>query len=690
MIRSVYDMGSIQVFSGKTLHFSLFGANIMFNPVTFLITFVSFLLFIIMIPTLTGCFLSKRFQLTQHFYVCYPAGCICLWACSQLLLVPLVFLKAPFYLAFFLTAAVYILGGTAGLLTFSVSKELLKDARKNFLNYWKSLPDRKRLNTLISLTTTLIIIIAVTYFQQQQYSDVHYIVSAVDMLKSGRMFLSNPASGAVQNHFTGTYLADLVSPWAFQYAFLGALTLSKPIVAAHMMLPVQMIILCTCIYQLFAQDFADENPLIYNFFFLVMWMIQVLGYYSIYSAEAGLMTRAWQPCSVIASVGLPLIIYLFFLIDKDPGRKIYYYALAAINLSMCYMHITGMLLGLFACLGFAVIYTVRKKTWSIISGSLLSLIPNLLYWIISGRAISLNAGSAGTGGPVLPDLIINSFRLYTGNQLMILLGILSAFILCIYSRKQSGRLVYPVILSLALAFVFLIAGLLPAQMMSTSIYWLFPEALLTTAAFIYLINNARNPMRRLAGYGVFLLLLFISGSIFYKEANMYPIENIQKMDRHSKEIYDYILDQDLTPSCFFCDEYIWAARQYSGSFIMPYAYNEDGSLTFAYVHDQSLPTTMTRNFPVSYFICHHASLSHTNYIVVKANQHLQIRYLRRYGFYASVRLDDTIIYSHRTPQEINHQQFLSKQLHLGANGFYKALRRMDNQRLSIYNALNKN
>ena len=58
--------------------------------------------------------------------------------------------------------------------------------------------------------------------------------------------------------------------------------------------------------------------------------------------------------------------------------------------------------------------------------------------------------------------------------------------------------------------------------------WLFPEALLTTAAFIYLINNARNHMRRLAGYGVFLLLLFLPWTIHPWKRRLLPRQSLQE------------------------------------------------------------------------------------------------------------------------------------------------------------------
>ena len=654
-----------------------------------IISIITFVLFLICIPTLTGYYLSKRLAMTQNFYVFYLLGSIFLWACTQMIVAPLVMLRATFYLPLFLTVALYISGGIAGFLQYGLKLEFVLDPKSLLAFNRKTLKDSSFITALFSIILSTIIVILVISHQGTVYSDVHYIVSAVDMLKSGRMFLSNPASGAIQTHFTRTYLSDLTSPWAFQYAFLGVVTFTKPIVAAHIVLPVQIIILCTCIYQLFAKHYSAGNPLYHNIFFFLMWVIQILGCYSSYCAEACLMVRPWQPAAAVASVGLPLIIYLFLLIDKNPDKKTYFYALAAVNISLCYMHKTGMILGLLSCLGFSICYSARKKSLSILKCSLITVIPNMLFWIINSFNTASSTNPAGLFKGNVFEKIVNSFHLYTGDKLVLIIGIFSMIMLYIISKKQTRKLIYPITLSIALSFVLLLIGLLPMDMIPEGIYWLFPEALFISIFFVHILKKAATNLNRGVICGVLAILLLISGNLFYKEANMHTIENIEKIDGQCKKVYDHILDGDAAKSCIFCDDYIWTARQYNGNITMPYAYNEDGSLTFAHAHDQSLPHMMTRLFELSYFICENASQNNINYIVLKANHHLQIRYLKSHHFYVSARIGDTIIYAYTPPSQVKKLDYISKQLHLGRSGFFRALRQIDSKRLSKYDEQEK-
>ncbi len=648
-----------------------------------IIAFISFLLFIILIPVFTGYFLSKRLQLAQNFYIWYLLGSFSLWAMSQLLLVPLVMAKASFYLAVFLVTVLYLVGGAAGILTcIAYGKITSPDPRVRFTCCWTRLSKDQRLSHTIALILTLFIIINVTLFQGQEFSDVHYLVSAVDMIKSGRMFMSNPASGSLLTHFSSSSLADVTSPWAFQYAFLGIVTFTKPVLAAHLMMPVQMIILCSCLYQLFAWEYDSDSLLLRNVFFIMMWTIQLLGCYSVHCSELALMTRGWHPSAPISTVGLPLIIYLYLRLRDLADRKLYFVLLAGVNLALCFMDITGMVLGLLLSLGFGIFYSIWKRSLPLMAGCLFSVVPNLFFLWLQSR-VSLPS----TQDTLSFKRLVNSFDLYAGDQLMIILAICLVITLCIFSRTRALSLVFPVLVSLALAAILALAGLLPSAMDEVNLYWLFPEALFITVGFLWIIRNSSGFKNHLFICCMFLLMLLISSNSFPAAANMHFLENPQKMDSQCKQIYDYILGQDKEASCFFCDEYVWAARQYSGDFILPYIYNKDGSLTFAHAHDQSFPQSMFIGFPASYYICSHAALADINYIVVKADRHLHFRILKNHDYYAVNRIDNTIIYAHSSPAETEQRNYISKQLNLGLDSFYKTLRKIDNEKMARFKIL---
>ena len=650
----------------------------MFFPVKFFFTLISSIIFTLLIPSFTGFFLSKQLRLTQNFYVWYLTGTVSLWALSQIILVPLVMMGSSFYLALFLVTVLYILGGIPGILLYMKRSPSDLDPRTRFLNLWESWSKKQRLSFLITVVLTAVIIISVSIFQKEEYSDVHYLVNAADMIHSGRMYFSNPASGELQAHFSRTCLKDLSSPWSFQYAFLGLVTFSSPLTAAHMILPVQVFILCTCLYRLFAEHYSRNNLDKQNLFFIMMWAIQILGCYSTRCSEASLMTRAWHPAAVLSSAGIPLLIYIYLCFVKEPDKKKYYVILTAVNLVLCCTSRSGIILGILLSLGFGISYSLWKKTPALFMGSLCSVIPNFIYWICNDKIIwSL------PDWPSVFEKTVNSFLLYTGDQLMTILAMFSTILLCVFWESRARLLVYPVLVSLGLAFLMMAFNLLPYDMETTDLYWLFPEALIIVTTFFRIISRSSGLRNHLFGYGMLILMLVVTGNNFYAEGDMHLIENVQKMDGHCKEVYDFILDGETTPSCLFCDDFIWASRQYSSKLMLPFIYNEDGSMTFSHAPEQILAEAISRNFPISGFICQYASIARINYIVVKARNHLQYRYLKKYGYYAAARIDDTIIYRHQSPQEAEHRQFIAKQLHLNSDQIHKAIRKIDKERLSI-------
>lgn len=328
----------------------------------------------LIMPILIGnsvCGILKRpMKLSQS----YLFGNVSMWAFCQLITVPLVFVKADFRLVMVILCAAYI-----GVVIWGLWK------RWFCIRYIPVIRDRKEMIAFVCLVLfCMLLLFLETVLQHTDADDSRFVVNAVDIVRTNRMFLTHPGTGERLDLWMGELTRDVVSPWAVYMAFLSRVTGVHVTVMAHTVLPVFLLSMVYCVYWLLSEDIYGDDVVSRCIMIIFVLLLNVYGYYSLFCAETFMLTRIWQGKAVVASVGVPCYLMLFLWIYKvDQVKPDTFVLLTLLQFSMSLLSGMGILIGITMTGCFGLIYGIIKKNIRMSLGMWLTMIPNLIYCGIS-------------------------------------------------------------------------------------------------------------------------------------------------------------------------------------------------------------------------------------------------------------------------------------------------------------------
>lgn len=301
----------------------------------------------------------------------YVTGYIGLWALLQLITVPLVLLKQNFMIVVVAVSVVVI-----ALIIYGIKKKY----------YGLSMPEFKNTGSKIAFTIMCLAILALlvvtAIMQHTDADDSRFVVNAVDIVRTNKMFLTNPATGESISIWEGELVKDVTSPWAVFIAYCSKITDIHPTIMAHTVLQLVLTFIMCLVYWMLSEVFFKDDTSGRSIFVSLVLLITVYGNYSVYSAETFAITRIWQGKAVVASIGIPLMYYCFMKIYADIDKKGYYVMLYLIVMSLCLMSGMGIVVGAIMVGCFAVVYGLQKKRLKVFIKIMLAVIPcGLLYLI---------------------------------------------------------------------------------------------------------------------------------------------------------------------------------------------------------------------------------------------------------------------------------------------------------------------
>ena len=307
----------------------------------------------LILPTLGGipicALIKKRYTLSSA----YMLGLLSELAFCQLIFVPLVLIRLSF------AACANV------LLIFIITMALL-----GAYLYW------------IFIQYGRIILYNTIVLQHTDDDDSRFVVNAVDMMRTNKLFLTDPATGARLSYWKGELAKDVTSPWAIYPACIARWTGVRAVAAFHSLIPVQVVILASFVYYALAERLFPGERMSKSMFVIFVWMVNLYGFYSLYCGETFLMTRGWQGKSIVAGVGIPALIMLFLDIYQDQTQRSSYVLLILLNLAMCLLSGMGIIIGGIMVASFTIVYALEKKSTEIVVWGMLICLPNILYYAI--------------------------------------------------------------------------------------------------------------------------------------------------------------------------------------------------------------------------------------------------------------------------------------------------------------------
>ncbi len=322
------------------------------------------------VPYVAGNGFCGMLQIKKTIPKVYLLGLIAIWAFCQLVTVPLVLLKASFWTVIILLSAwiLFLLG--YGL----YQRKFPGVTRKNRTT-------EEKVVFLITAVLVIAFLLAVLLWQHQDDDDARFVVNAVDIVRTNRMFLTDPNTGDEIAIWMGELGKDVTAPWAVYLAYCGKLTGLSPTIIAHLFLPVSLMTAILGVWWMLSEEFFEKDIVHRCVFLNVMMFLHVYGFFSIYNAETFTMVRLWQGKAVIAGLGIPAMFLICMWIYRY-NRKSDYICLALLNISMCLMSGMGVIIGALLLGCFGALYGIFKRKWKITLRLWLMIIPNAVYYLI--------------------------------------------------------------------------------------------------------------------------------------------------------------------------------------------------------------------------------------------------------------------------------------------------------------------
>lgn len=332
---------------------------------------ITSLLFLFLIPYCIGNGMNGLFNIKKTCSKNYFVGMISIWALFQIVSVPLVLAKASFETEVIIMTILLVLLFLHGLRQGSYPKIRITVLRKT-----------ERISLGLMFLGMFVLIICTVFTQHTDWDDSRFVVNSVDMVRTNRMFLTNPINGEETVIWIGELKKDVTAPWAVFIAYLAKVTGICPTVMAHTVLPVVLLMAAFCVFWLLSEVFFFEDTFHRSIFVYLIILLNVYGYFSVYSSETFLLSRLWQGKAVVAGIGIPsMFLILMWLFDKTKSGR-YQWLVWMINLSICLMSGMGTIIGAVILGSSGLVYGIGKRDKKMMIALWFACVPNVLYFLI--------------------------------------------------------------------------------------------------------------------------------------------------------------------------------------------------------------------------------------------------------------------------------------------------------------------
>lgn len=320
--------------------------------------------FLLIVPYLVGNAIAEFFKLEKSHSRLFLYGNMTIWAFSELISVPLVLLKQSFM--------VYVV-----LLSIFMAVLAIFGAIKKNLPIDKH--DKKDAAILAVFFIASIAFLTYNFmYQWCDNDDSRFIVAAVDVLRTNRMFLTDLITGDPINDFVGELLKDVTAPWMVYCAYLAKMTGTSVVIMMHSCLKVQLMLLGLCTWWEFSGKILGKNTLHQALFVIILMVMIQFHKYSYHHIAAYYLEKIWEGKKVVGSTGIPAM-FMFMADYYDTKQWIH---ILILNIGLCFLSGMGVVIGgvIIAC--YALGYAIIKKDIKVLFQLGFLAIPNVIIEII--------------------------------------------------------------------------------------------------------------------------------------------------------------------------------------------------------------------------------------------------------------------------------------------------------------------
>jgi hypothetical protein len=186
--------------------------------------------------------------------------------------------------------------------------------------------DKERFWTILLGVLAVLLILLQAYiparYEHSDDDDSRFVSEEVSAVEHDTMYRDHPITGMIMEDWErGEVKKDMASPWAMYVAFYSKLSNIPPAMLSHAYLPFFMTLLCYAVYYLIGSALLKGNREKIWMFLIFLSVIHMWNYTSTHTLGSMLLLRIWQGKAVCASFMLPFFFYLMYQIMQERYEK---------------------------------------------------------------------------------------------------------------------------------------------------------------------------------------------------------------------------------------------------------------------------------------------------------------------------------------------------------------------------------
>lgn len=215
-------------------------------------------------------------------------------------------------------------------------------------------------------------------YMYEDYDDSNFVAKATIARDTNTLFVYDDIGREYESFPT----RHVFSPFPYYTANIAEIVDSHPAIMAHTIFPVVFLILGYMVYYLIGTSLLKDDKKNVMIFMIILSILYIFGKYTRYSIFVRLLGRPWQGKSLLASIIIPFIIYLFleFLGEKKDN---FYWVLLFITLwAADLLSSMSIFLPIIGCSILVVLYAIKDKKLKYILKFIPCCLPSLVYGIM--------------------------------------------------------------------------------------------------------------------------------------------------------------------------------------------------------------------------------------------------------------------------------------------------------------------
>ncbi len=330
------------------------------------------LLWFIIVPECVGLGLLNLKKENKSMIFAIIIGYIFGFTIFQFLAIPMIFMHLKFTTLAYSWAIIMII---LTIVSIIIVRKKIKEIFIENLNTLKEQP-----RVLIAIVVVIVLFQAFMAFKymHEDHDDSNFVAKATIALDTNTLY---------EYGDTGKELEEIparngLSPYPIYTATISKLIGIHPAVVAHTIFPPVFIILAYLLYYLIGKAlFKDDNKKAMTFL-LILAILFMFGNYSRYTMFGRLLYRIWQGKSMIATIILPFILYLFLEYIGKKEDKFYWFILFITLWGSMLLSSMALYLPVLTSAILSLIFAIKDKKPRYILNLILCCIPSVIYGII--------------------------------------------------------------------------------------------------------------------------------------------------------------------------------------------------------------------------------------------------------------------------------------------------------------------